>query len=67
MNKWRTGALEIISQRLRKELPGLRRFSVTNMKNMRKFYENWQMLDSNSSVMTDDKSAIMIAELQDYG
>ena len=63
-NKWGTGALETISQRLRKELPGLRGFSVTSMKNMRKFYENWQMLDSNSSVMTDDKSAIMIADLQ---
>ena len=63
-NKWGTGALETISQQLRKELPGLRGFSVTSMKNMRKFYENWQMLDSNSSVMTDDKSAIMIADLQ---
>ena len=63
-NKWGTGALETISQRLRKELPGLRGFSVTSMKNMRKFYENWQMLDSNSSVMADDKSAITTADLQ---
>ena len=63
-NKWGTGALETISQQLRKELPGLRGFSVTSMKNMRKFYENWQMLDSNSSVMTDDKSAITTADLQ---
>lgn len=62
--KWGTGALEAISQQLRKELPGLRGFSVTSMKNMRKFYENWQMLDSNSSVVTDDKSAITIADLQ---
>ena len=62
--KWGTGALEAISQRLRKELPGLRGFSVTSMKNMRKFYENWQMLDPDSSAMTDDKSAITIADLQ---
>lgn len=63
-NKWGTGALEAISQQLRKELPGLRGFSVTSMKNMRKFYENWKMLDSRLSVMTDDKSAITIADLQ---
>ena len=62
--KWGTGALEAISQQLRKELPGLRGFSVTSMKNMRKFYENWKMLDSRLSVMTDDKSAITIADLQ---
>lgn len=62
--KWGTGALEAISQQLRKELPGLRGFSVSSMKNMRKFYENWQMLDSNSSVVTDDNSAITIADLQ---
>lgn len=62
--KWGTGALEAISQQLRKELPGLRGFSVTSMKNMRKFYENWKMLDSRLSVMTDNKSAITIADLQ---
>ena len=61
---WGTGALEAISQQLRKELPGLRGFSVTSMKNMRKFYENWHMLDSNSSVGTDNNSAITIANLQ---
>ena len=61
---WGTGALEIISQQLRKELPRLRGFSVTSMKNMRKFYENWKMLDSRLSVMTGDKSAITIADFQ---
>jgi len=63
-NKWGTGALEAISQQLRKELPGLRGFSATSMKNMRKFYESWQMLDPNSSVMTDDNSTIAVAETQ---
>ena len=52
--KWGTGALEAISQILRKELPGLRGFSASNMKNMRLFYENWQILDPNSSVITDE-------------
>ena len=61
---WGTGALETISSQLRRELPGLRGFSATSMKNMRKFYENWIMLDAKSSVATDDlKSTIAIAEI----
>ncbi len=44
---WGTGALESISQILRRELPGLKGFSANSLKNMRKFYENWQMLDPN--------------------
>ena len=60
---WGTGALEAISQILRRELPGLKGYSASNMKNMRKFYESWQMLDSNSSVATDElNSAITIAD-----
>ena len=51
---WGTGALEIISQQLRKELPGLRGFSATNLKNMRLFYEAWKMLDPNSSAMESE-------------
>ncbi|MBO4776908.1 MAG: DUF1016 family protein [Bacteroidales bacterium] len=51
---WGTGALKKISEQLRKELPGLRGYSETNLKNMRSFYDNWQLLDSNSSVATDE-------------
>ena len=62
---WGTGALEAISQILRKELPGLKGYSASSMKNMRKFYENWQMLDPNSSVTTDDNnSASVLVELE---
>ena len=53
---WGTGALETISSQLRRELPGLRGYSATALRNMRKFYENWDMLDSNS--------ASVLAELQ---
>ena len=35
------GLIIIISQQLQKELPRLRGFSVTNIKNMRSFYEEW--------------------------
>ena len=60
---WGTGALKKISEQLRKELPGLRGYSETNLKNMRLFYDHWQMLDSNSSVATDELiSTIPIAE-----
>lgn len=47
---WGTGALETISERLRKELPGLRGFAVSSLKNMRLFYEEWSMLDANSPI-----------------
>lgn len=51
---WGTGALEAISNQLRRELPGLRGYSATSLKKMRLFYENWIMLDANSSVVTDE-------------
>lgn len=38
---WGTGAIDRISEQLRKELPGLRGFSATNLKNMRTFFEFW--------------------------
>lgn len=41
---WGTSAIELISQTLQKELPGLRGFSPTSIKNMRQFYEQWNML-----------------------
>lgn len=63
-----TGALKAISQQLRKEMPGLRGFSETNLKNMRLFYEQWTILDANSSVATDEStiehSSVATDELQ---
>ena len=63
-----TGALKAISQQLRKEMPGLRGFSETNLKNMRLFYEQWTILDANSSVATDEstieQSSVATDELQ---
>lgn len=45
---WGTGALESISERLRKILPGLRGFSAESLKKMRQFYEQWTMLDNST-------------------
>ncbi|MDR2728206.1 MAG: DUF1016 N-terminal domain-containing protein, partial [Chitinispirillales bacterium] len=36
---WGKGAIEIISEKLQQELPGLRGFSSSNIKNMRLFFE----------------------------
>ena len=51
---WGGGMRKSISQRLRNELPGLRGFGETNLKNMRAFYEAWRNIEVNSSVVTDE-------------
>lgn len=40
-NAWGKNAIETISLQLQRELPGLRGFSASNIKNMRQFYEQW--------------------------
>ena len=62
---WGKGALDAISQILRKELPGLKGYSPSSLKNMRKFYENWIMLDPHPSVVTGEssKSTSVLADL----
>ena len=66
---WGTNAIEVISTQLQKELPGLRGFSATNLKNMRLFYEAWQqvipysqnhplLIDVNRPLPTDDLQII---------
>lgn len=61
---WGTGALETISSQLRRELPGLRGYSATALRNMRKFYENWSALDNNPAstlVELQDEDTQMVA------
>lgn len=51
---WGTDAINSISQRLRKELPGLRGFSAENIKKMRTFAEFWKpYLESQLSIKTN--------------
>ena len=40
--KWGAKVLESISARLQQELPGLRGFSASNLRRMRKFYHYWE-------------------------
>lgn len=44
-NNWGSGAIESISARLRQELPGLRGFSARSIRNMRIFFEEWQIIE----------------------
>ena len=39
---WGSGAIESISEQLQRELPGLKGFGASSLKNMRLFYEAWQ-------------------------
>ena len=50
---WGKGFIEVVSEQLRKELPGLRGFSAASLRKMRTFYEEWQMLSDNSFVETN--------------
>ena len=47
---WGKGAIETISERLSRELPGLRGFSARNLRYMRMFYEEWADLDAAPSI-----------------
>jgi predicted nuclease of restriction endonuclease-like (RecB) superfamily len=55
---WGSGMIKSISQRLRSEMPGIRGFGETNLRNMRMFYEAWSTIESNSSVVTDELKEI---------
>lgn len=50
---WGTGAIEAISEQIRKEMPGLRGFSAENMKKMRTFSEFWSQFINRSPMATD--------------
>jgi predicted nuclease of restriction endonuclease-like (RecB) superfamily len=53
--KWGTGAIDEISRQLQLELPGLRGYSASNIKNMRIFFEKWvDIIDRNRQLLTDD-------------
>ena len=67
---WGSGVMEKISEQLRKELPGLRGFSASNLYEMRKFYEAWIMLDPDFPVVSGEinystNNPILIGEHQE--
>ena len=50
---WGKGAIEQISSMLQKELPGLRGFSTRSIKNMRQFYEEWEVVLNRQPLAAD--------------
>lgn len=57
--KWGTGAIELVSNQLQQELPGLKGFSATNIRYMRLFFEAWSPFledakTSNHHLTSDD-------------
>ena len=53
---WGKGAIDAISERLDKELPGLKGFSARSLRYMRTFYEEWSYLDkSEPALLESDK------------
>ena len=62
---WGKGMLARISERLRSELPGLRGFGESSLKNMRLFYEAWNFIESNSPIgigELTDKTTIAVED-----
>ena len=55
---WGKGVIEGISERLLREMPGLKGFSAPNLRKMRTFYEGWISLSMNSSVQTNEVTKI---------
>lgn len=51
---WGSGAIKTLSALLRQELPGLRGFSETSIKDMRIFFEEWRTVFENRQSMTAD-------------
>ena len=54
---WGTGALAQISSQLQKEMPGLKGYSETSLKDMRTFYEEWAPLVNRQPVADELPSA----------
>ena len=47
---WGKGVIEGISNKLKQELPGIKGYSVSSLKNMRLFFEAWNELEINSPI-----------------
>ena len=63
---WGTGAIEAISEQLRRELSGLRGLSPTSIKKMRQFYEQWCNI-VNRPPMADDLQMTRNEALLSFG
>lgn len=60
---WGKGAINTISTRLDRELPGLRGFSPRSLRDMRKFYEEWSCIEGSETIGVGDNLAPAGAKL----
>ena len=60
---WGKGAIDAISERLDKEMPGLRGFSSRSLRYMRTFYEEWSYWEKEST----DKETLQRNNLEPAG
>ena len=64
-SSWGNKAIDTISHRLESEMPGLRGFSARNLRNMRRFYEEWSTLYSPMTIASKsehDNLAVVTAK-----
>ena len=64
-SSWGNKAIDTISHRLESEMPGLRGFSARNLRNMRRFYEEWSALYSPMTIASKsepDNLAVVTAK-----
>ena len=59
-----SSALRVISDQLQQEMPGLKGFSESSLKRMRKFYEDWSELIENRPPVADDLNADSVGKLR---
>ena len=64
LGHWGTNAISRLSALLCQELPGLRGFSESNIKNMRIFFEEWQNVFENRQLPTADLVAVDNADFE---
>jgi len=61
---WGKSAIQQLSDSLQKELPGLRGFSVSSIKRMREFYEQWALIFSNRPLTMGDLSIVQTSDIK---
>lgn len=61
---WGSGMIKSISKCLRNELPGLRGFGESQLKNMRSFYEAWNMLECNSPIVIGESTNNSLIDIE---
>ena len=59
---WGTDAINVISERLQKEMPGLRGFSARNLHYMRDFYEVWSNSPNASGEIEENANQVIKIE-----